>query len=338
MAKGPSKPVYVLSGKDDFLRRQHRRAIVEEVAGGGKPSGDGTARGAGDLAVSEFEGSAELSAVLDEARTLPLLAARRVVIVADADRFVRAHAKGLLAYMENPATVGVLVLIVNDWPPKVGGGKSSAGESGGDEPASLYAQQDEPPKKELDALLKKLVEAVAKVGRLIDCTSPEERDLPARVVKSAAERGKRIRPDAVAELVACIGNNLSGLDSEIEKLSLYVGERAEIVKDDVEAVAYVSAGPKIFALSDAVAAGKTKEALEALDALLLKRGDEFPLLGLIASRLRMRLAGREWGSPRRLPARRTGQDFRKVLRADLAMKSGADAKAVMQWLVAALCQ
>lgn len=336
MAKGASKPVYVLSGKDDFLRRQHRRAIIEEVAGGGKPSGDGTARGAGDLAVSEFEGSAELSAVLDEARTLPLLAARRVVIVADADRFVRAHAKPLLAYMESPATAGVLMLIVNDWPPKHGG-KGSA-EAEGEQPASLYAQQDEPPKKELDALLKKLVEAVAKVGRLIDCTSPEQRDLPARVVKLAAERGKRIRPDAVAELVACIGNNLSGLDSEIEKLSLYVGERAEIVKDDVEAVAYVSAGPKIFALSDAVAAGKTKEALEALDALLLKRGDEFPLLGLIASRLRMRLAGREWGSPRRLPARRTGQDFRKVLRADLAMKSGADAKAVMQWLVAALCQ
>ena len=61
--------------------------------------------------------------------------------------------------------------------------------------------------------------------------------------------------------------------------------------------------------------------------MLTRPGEEFRVLGMIAWHLR-RSAGRTGGS---------AGDFRTVLTADLALKTGAPPLATMQLLVARLC-
>ena len=69
-ARSP-KPIYVVYGPESFLRDQ-AIARIRELTVGADPD---------PLACSEFDGDAELAEVLDELRTLPMLAPYRLVVV-----------------------------------------------------------------------------------------------------------------------------------------------------------------------------------------------------------------------------------------------------------------
>src|SRR5260370_39514657 len=104
---GEPSRVYALYGDDEYLRSESERAIVRLALG---PDAD-------DFAVARFPGDqAALADVLDELRTLPFLARRRVVVVENADAFVTAHRAALEQYMSHLAERGVLVLSVRSWP------------------------------------------------------------------------------------------------------------------------------------------------------------------------------------------------------------------------------
>ena len=57
----------------------------------------------------------ELTEVLDELRTLPFLAEKRVVVLKNADKFVSEHRAALEKYFDEPSPTGVLVLTVDTW-------------------------------------------------------------------------------------------------------------------------------------------------------------------------------------------------------------------------------
>jgi DNA polymerase-3 subunit delta len=316
MATEAIKPVYVLCGEDAFLRDHHRRQIIHCAIGSADPQ----------LCVSVHDADAELAAVLDELRTLPFLAPRRVVIVRDADDFVAANREGLERYVQQPCRRATLVLIVAGWKPET-----------------------------------KLSKLVNKVGRAIDCSSPEGGRLGRWLTEAAGKRGKKIDPDAAEILVEWIGNDLAALDGEVEKLALYAGNRHTITMEDVSAVVTATAGPGAFAMTNAITGGDVPAAMEALNGMLQMRGEEFRTLGMIAWHLRRAMAAQQKlraGEPetKALPWMPSGQqqafcdminrrgpstlmrDFRKVLRADLAMKTGADPLATLQELVAGLCR
>jgi len=82
------------------------------------------------------------------------------------------------------------------------------------------------------------------------------------------ERGKAISEKALAELVANVGPNARQLDSEVEKLSLYVGDRKEIETADVAAVCTRNKLAKAFALADALGERNLPTLLRRLDAEL----------------------------------------------------------------------
>ena len=293
------KPLYVLHGQDEFLRDEHRRRIVSQITGEADRQ----------LAVADFESSAELSAVLDELRTAPLLAPHRAVVIRDAGRFVTANARALASYLASPSTSGTLVLLVSAW-------KSTSRS-----------------KAELEAF-SALDKLARKAGEFVNCSVPKESELPRYVERLAGRRGKQVSHDAAALLAAWTGADLGRLDGELEKLALYVGQRERIVIEDVGAVVVATTAAAPFALPDAIAAGRLSQALTELAALMTARGEEFRVLGLIAWQLRRRLGtgGRRRGRTARMQA-----GFRDVLAADLALKTGADPLTTMQMLVTKLC-
>lgn len=105
-SRSAPRPVYVLAGDEDFLKRQARAAIRALVLGEADAFGPSTYSGDG----------ADLSAVRGELETLPFLCPRRLVVVESADPFVTRHRAALEKYVAQPAATGVLVLEVNSWP------------------------------------------------------------------------------------------------------------------------------------------------------------------------------------------------------------------------------
>lgn len=79
------------------------------------------------------------------------------------------------------------------------------------------------------------------------------------------ELKKEISDDALALLVANVGPNNRGLVMEVEKLSIYVGDRLKITEADVEAIVSRNKQAKSFALGDAVGARDLPKLLRILD-------------------------------------------------------------------------
>ncbi len=315
MADKDIHPVYVLHGDDAFLLDHHRQEIADRVVDGADPQ----------LCITALEGSAELADVLDELRTVPFLAPHRLVILRDADAFVKSHRASLEKFFEKPPASASLILVVASW-------KSNT----------------------------RLAKLVAKIGEAIDCSVPEKGNLAQWLTKASAKRGKKIDRDAAELLVQWVGRDLASLNGEIEKLSLYVGQRERISAEDVSLLVTASAGPAAFDLTNAITAGDAALAINTLGGMLRTRGDEFKTLGLIAWHLRRALTAKEQlaagvdprqALPRmpyaqqkaftamlnRRPLRAFHDDFRKLIRTDLAMKSGTKPVAAMQELVVGLC-
>lgn len=319
MAKASSpatKPVYVFHGDDAFLRDAAREEILSALLGEADPQ----------LCVASFDATAELADVLDELRTIPFLAPHRVVIVRDADAFIAAFREELEKYLQSPSPTASLILMVSSWPKGT-----------------------------------RLYKVVDKVGRVLDCSVSGKGDLGPFIRQAAQRRGKKIAPDAAELLAQWIGEDLAALDGEVEKLSLYAGEREVIEGGDVAAVVTATTGPADFALTNALTAGDARAALEALGGMLTRRGEEFKVLGQIGWHLRKVLRAQQLIAAGESPEaalsacrvfygkreflnllrRRAGeavrQDFRRMIRADLGMKSGVDASAALQRLVVELC-
>ena len=316
MGKAAAKPVYVLFGQDAFLCDAHRREIIQLALGDADPQ----------VCLSTLDATAELAEVLDELRTLPFLAPRRVVIVRDADAFVGAYRGQLEDYLRSPTQTATLVLMVSSWPKTT-----------------------------------RLFKLVQQIGQAIDCNTPQ-RGVQQWLARSAGKRGKKMAPDAAELLVAWLGNDLAVLHEELEKLVLYVGQRDSITAEDVSALVTATAGAGAFALNDALVAGNAQAGLAALDGMLTARGEEFRVLGMIASHLRRALRAQQLaaaGKPpegvlnpkmpyraknaflamlRRRPLAALQADFRRLIRADLGMKSGLEPKATLQELVVELCR
>ena len=303
--KAAVKPIYAVFGEDAYFQGETTSAIVRKAL-----EGD-----ADEFSSTRFPGdSTSLASVLDEVRTLPFLAKRRVAIVTDADPFVTAHRRELEAYAEKPSSSGVLVLSVKAWPSTT-----------------------------------KLAKLVEKVGLAVDCKKPGEKELPGWLVRLAKTRSNAtLTDDAAVLLVELVGPEIGLLASEVEKLATYVGARARITRDDV--IAMVDAGrvQKIWAAIDAATMGSGEQALVALDRLLAAREPEQKIMGAVTAALLkthhagmlrqarrdVREACREAGIPpfgvesttkqhAHLGPDRVGRLPAMLLRADLDLKGGS---------------
>jgi DNA polymerase-3 subunit delta len=84
-------------------------------------------------------------------------------------------------------------------------------------------------------------------------------------LKAIRARQKDISDEALAELISRVGPNARQLDNEVEKLSLYVGNRAEIGMEDVAAICSRNKMARAFALGDALGDRDLPRLLKRLD-------------------------------------------------------------------------
>jgi DNA polymerase-3 subunit delta len=193
----------------------------------------------------------EFSTVRNDLETLPFLAPARLVIVEAADTFVTAHRQALEKYAEKPSSVGVLVLDVKSFPETT-----------------------------------KFAKAVSDAGKVV-CKAPPDYKISEWCIDWAKNRlVKKLDADAATMLVDRVGLHLGVLASELDKLAIAVGDRAEIGPGDVESFAGRSRDADVFRILDAIGRNQPCEAIGVLEQLLDEGEDPLAILGPMTYQLR----------------------------------------------------
>ncbi len=329
LAKGKPIPGILLVGADTYLRDLCRKKLVDAYV----------AEGMRDWGVRKFSADDdEVSAILGQAQTMPMLAPQQVIFVSETEAWERlgddsrdALVKQISEYLDNPAPFTVLVF----------------------EAAALDQRM---------RLAKMFAEKTVTVSVELAADPAERARLAAPLaIEMARELGTGLAPDAAEALCDLLNGELAAIRTEIEKLSAYAGDRKKITRADVELLVISSQTYEVWDLADMLASRRPAQALEFLDSLL-RNGEAAPaLLGALAWTFRKLLEAQDlppgtggWQAASRLKMRseaaeRAIQQARKFSRAQLAggltalyeadnrLKSGgANQRAVMEFLVAQL--
>lgn len=253
LKKGDIHPVYCLYGKETYLLQETvqriRQAVVDEET---KDF---------NLSVFDLEEDA-LDLAVEDAETFPFMGERRLV-VAKNPTFLTAEKKkdkpehnleALEAYIAQPAPYSVFVLL------------------------APYEKLDE--RKKLTKLLKKHADMV----EAKELNGPETADFIKGLAKS---EGKQIDSDAAEELVILCNASLSAIAQEVKKLSTYIGDRDEILLEDVRKLVARGLEQNIFELINKVVNRRRTEALQIFYDLLKQNEEPIKMMALIANQFRL---------------------------------------------------
>ena len=147
------------------------------------------------------------------------------------------------------------------------------------------------------ALFKRIQEA----GVVVDCgvrtgkageTQMRPEMARAAIRERVAEGRKAIDEDAAAGIVDRTGFSVRALESEVEKILLYVGDRPRITLEDVTAVLSTTREAGVFDLTNAVDEREVGRALRALRGLLAQREAGVAILGVLAGGVRNLIVAR----------------------------------------------
>ena len=269
IAKSAAPPALLLIGPEAYQRRRIREALFATVP---------------EDAVTRHDLSQmELAEVIDDARSLSLFAAERVIWVTNAESALpkgraaeedadsdtpagSGDAAPLAAYMKDP-TPGVTLVF---------------------EAARYDFEGDDKRKQER---VRKFYSSIPDVVDLEKFSTHEARQEAEAMARKA---GLRIEPAALDLLVEALGADIARVAVEMEKLSLFAKDRAVGV-DDITALVPDARATTIFALVNAMGRRDRARSLELLDTLT-REGEYLPLaLAFLSTQFRMALVAREAG-------------------------------------------
>ena len=292
IVSGALDPVYVILGDDEHekaeLASEFEQAIDEELRA---------------FNVERFHGGdASLGVILDAARTLPMMAPRRLVVALRADRVLEPKRESAAATHEADA----LVAFVDDPPAHA--------------TLVLVADRLDERRRVTKRLLAKAT--VVRCG-VLETVEDAQRWIRARM--KAEDR--RMSPDAVRVLSQRVGPDVVRLRDSLERLILFADGPAEISVADVTDVVGPAVAHDDWAVTRAIERGAADAALRELGLTLESGAVPHMVLGQLA-----------WVARSRLPAGKIQAAIDAVFRTDRALKqSGGEPRVLLERLVVELC-
>ncbi len=227
-------PVYFFYGEDDYLVKEYEGRIKNAVLGEGS-SGD-------DLrSFTFYGGDDQVTDVLNAAMTMSMMGGKKLVLLRSGERLTEKEAEALISYSKNSSDSTVLVISAR------GAGKAKV------KGVPL------PPGK-LGGLLK--YAAVSAFNKL------REGDIRKWVINRFQQEGKEIDGEAVDILVDFIGQDLTYVSNEVEKILTYLGDEKRAAIEDVEAMIPYLRVHSVFELTDALSVGDAKKAVKVIREIL----------------------------------------------------------------------
>ena len=255
----------------------------------------------------------DIAEILDELRTLPFLTKKRVVVINQADKFITENRPALEKYFDKPSPTGILVMTAASFPATT-----------------------------------KLAKKLKSMGTLIKVTPLKRWQLPSHLAQYTREKhAKNLTKPAAEFLVELSGDDVTRLYTEVDKLALFVEPQKTITPDHVEALTGRNRLYNVFAVIDAITAGKTALAVTRLRQLFASdKSAEFTAIGAFAFHFRRMFKAKAmiengantaqiasalkiWGDKeaffsqlRRMKIKQIGQILQQLAETDHAIKTG----------------
>jgi DNA polymerase-3 subunit delta len=317
IAAGQPAPLYLLLGDDE----QALTALVDDFSA----LVEDDLRAFNQDRFHATDKGVSPDAIVQAARTLPMMAPRRLVIVMRAEKWLKPKRRGaegegsdddsspeldaLDRYVASPESATTLVLVAAD----VDKGRRLT--------KALYKQAA-------------VVEAwgfksdrefrSGELGAILQ-------QAQAWIQREAKAAGRTIDPDAVRLLAERAGADIGRLRADVERLLAFAGERKRITREDAEEIVSEKTSQDRWAVANAIERGDTATALREL-ALALDGGVvPYLMLGQLAWVARDRLARQNPAGVRAA--------VNAIFRTDTDIKSsGGDPRVLLERLVVELCE
>ncbi len=217
-----------------------------------------------DLAVQTFDGdSVQVDQIIEAARTAPFLGERRVVYVRRFDAMSTDDQATVIELLAAGLPTTVLVLAAT----------------------SLDRRR-------------KATQSLLEHAAVVQLEDPEGEGMISWLLRESRVYGLRLQGQTARRLIDVAGSQVDVLRRELEKLSLYVG-CGEVTEEDVLQVAAAgspeAAQNAIFQLCDAVAEGRTAQALYKLDEVLNGGANGIYVIVMLARHYRLLLGVKTCG-------------------------------------------
>jgi DNA polymerase III subunit delta len=319
IAAGTLDPLYLIVG-DDEAEMSHLAADLSGVV-------EDELRAFNVERLYATDKSSTAAAIVEAARQLPMMSARRVVVVLRAEKLLKPKRKGkageatepedagpspdvdaLETYVKNPVPQTVLVLVASDV----------------DRTRRLY-------------------KALQKQATIVECwglKGSKDARVDLRQVARQAEQlvreavtgaGQQIDPAAARLVAERAGTDIARLRGDVERLLLYAAGTPRITAADAREVVSAESAQDDWAVTSAIQRGDTAEALRQLGLSLDSGAVPFMILGQLA-----------WFVREKLPmvdARRVRPAVESLFRTDLDLKSsGGETRVLLERLVVELCR
>ncbi len=292
LTAGSARSLYMLVGDDET----EKSAVADEVTG------------LVDEGLEAFNverlrgGEIKAGALIDAASQLPMMAARRVVIVAEAEKLLIPKRESKAADADGER----LEAFVEEAP-----GHCSV--------VFICGQLDE---------RRRIVKRLREHAAVVDCGTVVDAESAERWVTTRAARDGVVLASGTARALAHrVGPDISALRAALERVSLYALGAAQVTVDDVKMVVpAVAEVQEDFGIAKAIWRNDAKTALKELSLAMDAGAVPFMLMGQLRA------------AAEKLPAARLPEAIAALMRTDLALKSsGGEPQTLLERLIVELC-
>jgi DNA polymerase III subunit delta len=319
LAQGKPDAIYLIVG-DDEAEMSHLTADVSALVEDELRAFNLERMYAGERGVTP-------GSIVESARTFPMMADKRVIVVLRAERILKPKRRG----------------------------KGPEGEETNeeDEPAGdvdlleAYVKQPQPSTTlvfvaaDVDRS-RRLYKAIQKQATIVECWGLKggkdpavdlrqvARTAEAIVRQAVADAGQQIDPAAARLVAERAGTDIATLRGDVSRLLLYAAGKPKIELNDAQEVVSAETAQDDWAVTSAIQRGDTAEALRQIGLALESGGVPYMILGQLGWFVREKLALRD--------ARRVPAAVEALFRTDLDLKSsGGDPRVLLERLVVELC-
>jgi DNA polymerase-3 subunit delta len=289
---GKLAPIYLIVGSDEAEKIKLAGSFLDLIDEGLRAFNSDRLYG----------GEVKAIDVIEAARTLPMMAPRRIVLLVHADRLLYPKKEteetergmdAFEAYISSPVDTCTIVLVADN----------------------------------LDRR-RSITKLLLSKATVVECSGPNDPAEAAKWVRDrVAQEGLEIDARTARLVADRVGPEVSRLRSDVDRLVLYAADRKSITEDDVKEVVAPATSNDDWGVTNAIERRHAGDALRELGAMIDNGGVPYMILGQLA-----------WFVRTKVPPQKVDAAVEAVFRTDLAMKTSAgDPRVLLERLVVELC-
>ncbi|HEX4925233.1 MAG TPA: DNA polymerase III subunit delta [Bdellovibrionales bacterium] len=241
--RGPLSPLYLFFGEEPFLIEESLEELVNAALDGGIK----------DFNYNVFYASDDdVSKVRDAIETLPMMCARRVVVLKGAHQLKTKELEELMPIIDSPVDSTVFIMVADS----------------------------------IDQRLR-FFKQFAQSGILVQFQRPYDNQIPMWIETLAKRHGMKLNAESVELVHQMVGSNLIDIDNELRKLSQFVGARKDVTVEDVKQIVSTLRVDTVFQLANAIGNNDRSTALDHLANLLGHGESPIGILALVSRHIRI---------------------------------------------------